>query len=344
MLDKINSYRRKVTKKLTKNIGKTNYKSFETIDPQKIKKILVIRPNHRLGNQLLVTPLVQELKERFPNSTVDLFLKGNLGPILFENFENVNQVIPLPKKHFKELFQYVKGWTRLMTHSYDLAVNVNRSSSSGKLATKLSNAKYKIFGENEETLQTQLKDYQHAAKNPVYNLRKVLHYASFENIPVLDLKLDETEKNNGKKMLNDIIKNNLKTIALFTYATGKKCYSKEWWQTFYDNLKQVFPKYNIIEVLPVENVSQLDFTIPSFYSKNIREIAGLIANCDVFIGADSGIMHLASASLTPTIGLFQYQNLPVYQPYGNQNTGFNTRQTPNSEIIHYIDKLLHTRI
>jgi ADP-heptose:LPS heptosyltransferase len=37
-----------------------------------------------------------------------------------------------------------------------------------------------------------------------------------------------------------------------------------------------------------------------FYSKDIREIGAVIANTEIFIGADSGIMHLASASLTPT--------------------------------------------
>ena len=38
-----------------------------------------------------------------------------------------------------------------------------------------------------------------------------------------------------------------------------------------------------IEVLPVQNVSQLHYAIPSFYSKDVREIGSLIANTDLFI-------------------------------------------------------------
>lgn len=341
MLKKINNYRRKITKGLTKNIGKTNYKSFETIDPQKIRKIIVIRPNHRLGNQLLITPLVQELESLFPNSKVDLFLKGGLGPILFENYTNVDDVITLPKKHFKEFFKYVKGWMKLITNSYDIAINVTPGSSSGKLATKFSSAKYRIFSENNESLQAQFPGYKHIAKKPIYDIRSILNKISFENIPLLDLKLNDTEKNKGKQLLKDLIQNNHKTIAVFTYATGQKCYCIEWWETFYQELKQAFPDYNIIEVLPVENISQLNFTIPSFYSKDVREIASFISNCDVFIGADSGIMHLASASLSPTIGLFQFNNMAVYEPYGNHNIGFNTTQTPNDEIIKYINTILN---
>ncbi len=157
----------------------------------------------------------------------------------------------------------------------------------------------------------------------------------------MDLKLNDTEKNKAKQLLKDLIQNDNKTIAVFTYATGQKCSSKEWWETFYQELKQAFPDYNIIEVLPVENISQLNFTIPSFYSKDVREIASFISNCDVFIGADSGIMHLASASLSPTIGLFQFNNMAVYEPYGNHNIGFNTTQTPNDEIIKYINTILN---
>jgi hypothetical protein len=35
---------------------------------------------------------------------------------------------------------------------------------------------------------------------------------------------------------------------------------------FYAALLQEFPDYNIIEILPVENVSQIEFKAPTFYS------------------------------------------------------------------------------
>jgi hypothetical protein len=41
---------------------------------------------------------------------------------------------------------------------------------------------------------------------------------------------------------------------------------------FFAALLQEFPDYNIIEILPVENVSQIEFKSPTFYSKDIREI------------------------------------------------------------------------
>ena len=96
------------------------------------------------------------------------------------------------------------------------------------------------------------------------------------------MSVNELEK--GKALLDKYIKNKKeKTILLFTYATGAKCYSKDWWGDFYDLLTNEFKEYNIIEVLPVENISQIDFKAPSFYSKDVREIAAFIAGADIFI-------------------------------------------------------------
>ena len=59
----------------------------------------------------------------------------------------------------------------------------------------------------------------------------------------------------------------------------------------------------------------------------MREIAAVIASTEAFIGADSGIMHLASASLTPTIGLFGFTNPETFGPYANESTAVDTRTT-----------------
>ena len=131
---------------MTKRIGK-RYPDVHEISKGEIKRILICRPNHRLGNMLLITPLVQEVIEYFPNCKIDLFVKGFLGPIVFKNYANVNNFIQLPKKPHKELIKYLKGWLRIKKESYDLVVNVISTSSSGRLSAQLSNGKYKFFGD-----------------------------------------------------------------------------------------------------------------------------------------------------------------------------------------------------
>ena len=344
---KINQFRRSLMRSLTGNIGKYNQShKLDSIDPYQIKRVLISRPNHRLGNLLLITPLIQEVFRTFPHCKIDLFVKGNLAPIVFENYNEIGQIIKLPKKHFKELSAYLKGWITIKKNHYDLAINVDKESSSGRLSVQLANATYKFFGEVEEDVQSQYADYKHIAKYPVYNLRSYLAQLGIsknENpVPSLLIKLSDAEKRAAKNILDQLVSPDKKTICLFTFATGAKCYSEEWWAKFYDRLKIEFEDYNLLEVLPIENVSQIGFKAPTFYSKDIREIAAFFSNTAVFIGADSGMMHLASAAQIPTIGLFSVTNVEKYQPYNANSIAIQTDSTVLDDWIKTIHKVLKT--
>lgn len=336
---KINAARRSLMRGLTKNVGKSNAVSKQSQDI-KIKRILISRPNHRLGNLLLLTPLVQEVISTFPDSRIDLFVKGGVTPVIYKNYENIDTYIQLPKKPFSNLGKYIKGWFQLKFRKYDLAINSNPGSSSGRLSILATNATYKFFGDHDDELASKYSDYNHDAKKTIYNLRKFLTELGFpENtskIPSLKIILDDEELEKGKQDLHKIVQNDKKTICLFTNATGAKIYSEEWWNTFYDKLKTAFPDYNIIELLPVENISKLNFKIPNFYSTDIREMGGFLANCTLFIAADNGVMHLASSVNVPTIGLFQVTEQTVYEPYNDKSFSINTNNADQDKVIDLI--------
>lgn len=331
--------------KLTGRIGDSSFdENSAPIKKEEIRKVLICRPNHRLGNQLLITPLVQEVSETFPNCRIDLFVKGGLAPILFKNYPNVDRIIQLPKKHFNHLFRYLRGWASLKKPFYDIVINVEKESSSGNLSTQFARSRHRFFGDNQEHLQHKFNDYNHIAKKPVYNFRNYISQLGMatveKGVPNLDLKLSPAEISEGWKKLEELIQKKAGTICIFTYATRDKCYSEEWWLDFYEKLKAGFPCYNILEILPVENVSQIGFREPSFYSKEIREIGAVIANTEIFIGADSGIMHLASSVRTPTVGLFSVTNPKRYAPYGNNSLAINTNHKSASQIVEVVDKIL----
>lgn len=340
----INALRRQLMRKLTKNVGTSQFDKKVDLSKVEFKKILICRPNPRLGNQLLITPLVQDVISTFPDCEIDLFVNGGLAPIIFENYTNINRIIRLPRKPFKEITKYVKGWLSLKKYNYDIVINVVENSSSGRLSAQFVNSKYKFFGDDIDDIQQKHNDYEHIAKYPVYNFRHYLTKLGFKEnnsaVPNLDLKLSASELAEAKKILHSIVPNDKKTIAIFTFATADKCYSESWWAPFYDRLLAEYPDYNIVEVLPVENVSQIGFKAPTFYSKDVREIGALIANTEVFIGADSGIMHLASASKTPTVGLFSRDNIKMYQPYNDSSVAINSNTQSVEDFITAINKIL----
>jgi len=329
-----------VSPEISKNIGDSRTKA-------KIKRVLICRPNHRLGNLLLTTPLVQEIAETFPDCKIDLFVKGGLGPIVFKNYENVDNIIQLPKRPLKQLLRYVKGWISIRKHKYDLVIDADKKSSSGKLSFLFANSKDKISGNIIEGIDLKYKDYKHHAKFPVYNFRNYLTEIGFAQkdtpIPSVNLKLTPLEIARGKELLDELADSTRQTISLFTYATGKKCYSESWWENFYQRLQTEFPHLNIVEVLPVENISKLSFKAPSFYSKDVREIASFIANTLVFVGADSGIMHLGSSSQTPTVGLFSVTDQTLYEPYNDGSVAINTNTSDPDECIRIIRDIIERR-
>ena len=344
----VNGKRRAIMRGLTRNIGRSELnKNAHGISNFDIRRVLISRPNSRLGNQLLMTPLVQEISDMFPDCKIDLFVRGNISFILFENYKSVEQIIKLPKKPFKELVKYLKVWISLKTHKYDIVINVDNNSSSGRLSTQFSNAQFKFFNDQDEDLQEKSNGYEHMAKFPVYNFRNNLIRLGFSGvdinkpIPTLDIKLSPSEIATGKAILDSLVDEAKRTISIYTFATGDKCYSKEWWLNAYERIKSEYgEKYNILEVLPIENVSQIDFKAPSYYSKDIREMTAFIHNTAVFIGADSGIMHLASAAHVPVVGLFSVTNIAKYKPYNEGSVAIDTNTMDIDDIVKAIDKIL----
>ena len=55
-------------------------------------------------------------------------------------------------------------------------------------------------------------------------------------------------------------------------------------------------------------------------TKNLRELTALIAECDVYIGNDTGPMHIAAAVNTPVVALFGSTNPHRSGPYGEKHT------------------------
>ncbi|WP_333663315.1 glycosyltransferase family 9 protein [Chishuiella changwenlii] len=343
---KVNQYRRKIMRSLTGDIGKDSLNKINNNEVLKLDKVLVSRPNHRLGNTLLITPLIQEIIAYNPQVKIDLFVKGRVTPIIFENYPQIDQIIMLPKKPLKELGAYLKGWSKLKKKKYDLVINVEKGSSSGKISTNMARAKHKLFGE-EFISDTRQEIQLHQAQYPVYQFRKFLELFGNEpnsnQVLSMNMKLTDKEKEKGKEILEGVTKNSdKKTLAFFTFATGGKCYSEEWWTTFYELF---YPKYaeeyNLIEILPVENISMLQRRLPEFYSKDVREIAAVMYNCEIVVAADSGMMHLSCAAPTKTIGLFKSESfLERYKPYGNENAVVVAKDDNQQGVMKEIERLL----
>lgn len=341
---RIGTIRQAIVWGLAGHIGR-RAQSADTILRSDVRRILVTRPNHRLGNLLLITPLLQEIEATFPFARIDVFVKGTVARHLFAQYRDIDTIISLPSRPFIYLPQYIFGWIRLLFRKYDLVINAAHHSSSGRLSTRIVRARFKTYGDVPEDVKAACPDHRHNAKHPVYSLRSYMSGSVgvpriSSPMPLLDLRLTTYEHELGRKLLRAIVPISNPIISIFTHATREKCLSCEWWQRLLAGLQARYGTSGIVEILPVENVSQVGFAVPSFYSRDVREIGAVIANTDVFIGADSGMMHLASASQTPVVGLFSVTDPAAFGPYGNGSTAIDTNRDSVEDCLTAVDTIL----
>lgn len=105
-----------------------------------MKKILIIQTAF-LGDVILATPLVEELKRLFPEAEVDVLVKkGNEGLLAYH--PKIRQVYVFDKTQgkFKNMLSLIQTFRQ---RNYDLTINLHRFFSSG-LITIFSGAKEKV--------------------------------------------------------------------------------------------------------------------------------------------------------------------------------------------------------
>jgi len=239
----------------------------------------------------------------------------------------------------RKLPQYIFVWISLFFKKFDLVINANSHSSSGSLLTTISNAKYKILNNEEANKVLGTKEI-HLAIQPIECLRKAFGYQTSGSYPSLDLKYHSVPKIDLKWYQTSEIRKQKPVVFLFTNATGDKDFDGIFWSEIYSQLKIKLPNHHIVEMLPIENISKFNFEIDYFYSKNLDEMCLVLNQGNLCITADCGIMHLAVASRIPTIGLFKFNNIEKYKPYGNKSIAIDTRLKSSLEITQEMSNYL----
>lgn len=299
-----------------------------------IHRVLICRPNHRLGNAVLISPLLAEVEALYPGAEIDLVSGGEAARMLFSNRFQVRQVFCLPRKIARHVWQTIGLLRQLRRNSYDLAIDACHGSQSGRLLLGVVKARFKLGFPDARTHADSrwhsLSWPEHLAHRGVFLLR-MAHAAKVDRpYETLNLRLSDTERQQAGRALAAVLGDTQPPAAgrpivgIFANATGAKRYGEAWWKDFIDALLVAQPDVLIVDVVAEHGQTQLGGDFPSYYTRDLRRMASMIANMDSFISADCGVMHLAVASGTPTMGLFSVTSSSKYCPYGRSNTAIDT--------------------
>lgn len=317
----------------------------EPLPRKGIFRILVCRPNHRLGNTILLTPLITELERHFKGAEIDVISEGDIAEEVFATFFSVRHVFCLPKRGFKHPLPFLRLLHHVRRRRYDLIIDPCLGSGFSRTVTRLLHATYKL-GFSDAPQRSGLTHaaptsiaMQHMAKRPVNLLRWALCQEPADELgyPALDIRLSDLEVAHGRQVVAELLSVSRQTssppvVGIFANATGAKRYPMEWWREFIDTFKTLCPAASILEFIPMHGHSMLGSEWPGYFSSDIRRMGAVMAGMDLMITADCGVMHLAVASRAATVGMFSVTDASVYAPYGRGNSSLPTQGMSAREV------------
>ena len=307
---------------------------------ESVHRILVLCPNHRLGNFLLLTPLITELERAFPGAEIDVLVSGQAANDVLEGFSSIGRIRFLSRYLVRHLVATISTILKLRRARYDLAIDPSVDSPSGRLILALASPRHMVAVPdpgNTAWARVMFSAPRHCAKLPVFLLRHVLAHdqpVDEINYPTLNIQLTSAERRSGRRTVGTLMRSEIGNrlpimLGVFANATGAKRNGEMWWLQFLAAISASHPEYRIVEFLTANGSSRLGHRFATYYSSSPRKLASVISNVTYFISGDCGVMHLASATGIPTVGLFSATDPTMYEPYGHFSRALNAgNKTP----------------
>jgi ADP-heptose:LPS heptosyltransferase len=299
---------------------------------RRLKQILVVRQDERLGNLILITPFLEALQEILPHAHISALVSSRYADVLGGN-PDVDEIIPFDKRKFlHNPLRFMIFLRKLRRHAFDLAIDcgpVDNLSLNNALLTYLSGAPVRLGylrGESSLFLNFLIPPSKEAQEEVDYHLD--LLRCSFGDVHRGRLKFFLTPQE--RKMAAERQREwglQEKDFVVGMHAGGRG--QKRWPMARFAELSQrLIQDYGAKVILfwgPGECQEIGQFESRSFTGLTIapplevRELAGHLECCAVFICGDTGPMHLALAIGTPTVAIFRVPNFGRYGQQGLHN-------------------------
>lgn len=295
----------------------------------KPKNILVRMPNW-LGDLVMATPILTDLRHQWPEAKITAHCQGILGTLIQED-PHINAV---------RVFKKPSSWLNPRAHStiaaslkeedYDLAILLTNSLSSAWWYW-LAGLKNKIgYADHYRSL---LLDYPIPFPKEREIQHLVITYKMLLNplgIPVSEtapaLYLTEQERQQATERFNQAGFNSKQLIVGINPGAAygsAKCWLPE---RFKEVAQKLIEKPNVSVVFFGDKagaplVNEICQTLPTDRVMNLagktslRELMALIKECSLFLTNDSGPMHMASALGVPLLALFGSTSDVATGPY-----------------------------
>ena len=273
-------------------------------------KILIICSN-LIGDTILSSGVFDFLLKKYPNAKFTFVIGPTAKPLLF-NFKNIETIITIKKMKFNG--HWIEILKKCSGYNWDIVVDFRSSFIS-------------FFLKKNKT-------YVFKKSKNIHHVEQLNQSFGFD---CSKLYIDTNA--NEEKEATENINSNKKHLVIFP---GGNWQPKIWPVKNYNKLIKKLSLYNNsirfvlvgstleknIYYKKIVNEINEDLVIDLF-GKSLTLTAAYMKKSNLFVGNDSGLMHLATACKLPTIALFGHTNDVDYGPWGKNNIIIRTKESYN---------------
>lgn len=293
-----------------------------------IRSVLLVRPNFRMGNMLMVTPAIRGVRQELLDASIGLVTTSSYSSMLNE-CSDLNDTHVLTRGMSWQWWKLVLLIREIRFARYDLVVDCSEGESLlGAAFAVFSGARFRLGpkGSKQEAVFNLRGSIDGHSKHRIMRLLLLLGHVGIkidDYSMVLSLNVSQNHwaavrwKQLGCESERPVVGINLG-------ARGDKRWPLSCFKALIDHL--ILGDCRVLLFAGPEELDRLASLkegLPAEVCVDTTDepclFAALLKKCSVFVTSDTGPMHLAVAVGTPTVAIFTRSNFEVYGPLGPDN-------------------------
>lgn len=275
-----------------------------------IKKILIFQTAF-IGDVVLITSLIRETHNLFPNAELDVLLIPSTANILSNN-PYIHKILIYDKKK-KQFSIFINTILMIKHEKYDLVLSPHHSMRTG-IVLWLSGIKKRVgYGKWASRRFFNIKVEHFRGVHKIYKLLNLLSPFTDQKLNIeTELFPSETDISFAKSLCFSL--HNKKILVAPGSVWQTKCWPKEYYA---ETIKQLLGKgYNVVlsgspsemnlceEIISSIPESLKSGIISAAGKTNLIQSAALLSQCDLVLCNDSGTLHIGNAMNVPVFAFF----------------------------------------
>ena len=316
-------------------------------------KILLIKYRN-IGDILLSTALISNLRFNFPNAKIDYALNKDCEEMILDN-PDINQIISYDRNKvnglstLKKIIEELKNIIYIRKQGYDLVINLTEGERGACLAL-FSKAKNKLGYRIRKGIFSKLNIFDNLANdNEIqHTVEKDLQFISMLGKNPVSQKISIFWNIEIEKNIETILQENKLSEFIHIHPVSRwkfKCWEDDRMAKIIDYLS-LKKKYQIVltcsdemhEKDRINNILGLCKSKPINLAgkMSLKHLACLSSKSKFFFGIDSAPMHIAAANEIPVISIMGASEASKWGPWVNNKDNFYSNKGVQKNSSHIV--------